>query len=130
MLTGYHGYNDLPFRQGETVTVRKGTLIKYRGNLIEAKRTYNVKIHSTGPGSSMCVGFMTRGGDPRFMFSSENDRWQCKQLYGTDDLSQLWPRMRAFEGSIFLAISNPTITWPGRGGYWMDADMNQFVDGV
>jgi cell volume regulation protein A len=62
-----------------------------------------------------------------FQFGYESDIRRCKEIYGTEDLTQLWPLMRVINGSIFLPFSNPVIRWAGSGGYWCDADINQLA---
>lgn len=49
-FVGYH--ETLPIKAGQTVTIKKGTIIKKGNELVEAKRTYKVVVHHTLSGSN------------------------------------------------------------------------------
>lgn len=49
-LIGYHDIHDLPVKQGDTVTIPKGTILRYRHEDKPAGRTYKVKVVSVSPG--------------------------------------------------------------------------------
>jgi len=42
---GYHDDSDLPVKRGDIVTIKKGTMVRHRGQVRPAKRTYQVTIN-------------------------------------------------------------------------------------
>ena len=124
---GFHRPEELPIKRGQELTIPKGTIYQHRGKLHETRRAHKVKVQSVLGGMSYCVGHRYNDGDVRFSYSNRRDRDNIKAAYGTDVLAQLWPLMTIRENSLFLPISNPEVTWAGAGGYWSDADINQFV---
>ena len=124
---GFHENSELPIKRGQELTIPKGTLYHHRGELHETRRAYKVRVHSVLNGMSVCVGHIYKDGHVNLNFMSRNDRETVEELYGTSDLSQLWPRMTVRNNSIYLPVSNPMVTWAGSGGYWSDADINQFL---
>jgi hypothetical protein len=128
MFLGFYHDSEIPFKAGQVVTLPKGTLVQTRLGLVENKRARRVKIDRILNGMSICVGHVYGGGTRvSFQFGYESDIRRCKEIYGTEDLTQLWPLMRVINGSIFLPFSNPVIRWAGSGGYWCDADINQLA---
>ena len=130
MITGYN--ENLPINRGDVVTIPKGTLIKYRGELKEITRAYRVKVDHVLSGQSIPVGAYFKHHDEcQFFYWSRSDREIVRRLYGTEDSSTLWPLMTTLDHgnylSLFLPIQNPEIVWAGRGGYWTSADINQIV---
>jgi hypothetical protein len=127
---GFHNVSELPIKQGQTLTLPKGTIYRHRGELREVKRATTIKVHSLQSGRSLCVGRIYKDGEVHFSFMSRNDPELIKKVYGHAIMEDLWPLMTVNEyGSVFLPVSNPEVTWAGAGGYWSDADINQFVDG-
>jgi hypothetical protein len=133
-FTGYYNDKDIPFKKGQTVEIPKGALLMTRKGLVEAKRSYTITVHHTLNGMSLPVGHKFRdNGEMHFSYTSRNDRETVKEIYGTDDLEALRDKMVEQDlGSpshtvLYLPVSNPTICWPGAGGYWVDCDINQLV---
>ncbi len=52
---GYHGDAQLPIKQGQVVTIRKGTLVRCNGVTKPAGRTYKVIVRSLGCGCNIFV---------------------------------------------------------------------------
>lgn len=128
LYRGFHEDNELPIRLGQTIQIPKGTIVEHRGQLQETKRSYRVRVDHVLNGMSYCVGYWHKPTQTaHFSFVSRYDRERVKELYGTDDLSQLWPLMSVRGGNIFLPIINPQVRWAGKGGYWSAADINQLL---
>lgn len=128
---GYHNENELPIKAGMSVKVPVGTLYECRGELVESKRVRSVKVDHVLPGQSFAVGYFRHAsGEVHFAYSHKEDPYTVKRFYGTDNLMELWPMMTVVDyghySTIFLPITNPAISWVGRGGYWCRADINQF----
>lgn len=70
-----------PFARGQTVVIRKGSIVRRNGQDVVVRRSYRIRIHSIGEG-----------------FSHED------------------------HGPV---VVNPSITWPGTGGYWTDLDLGK-----
>ena len=86
---GYHDDHELPLKRGDVVTIKKGTVIKFRGGTKLAGKTYKVTIDHILPGMSRVR------------------------------------RDRHFDDSV---TQNPSIRWPGPGGYWSEVDINDVVE--
>jgi len=86
---GYH--DDLPIKQGQIVTIKKGTMVRCNGVTKPAGRTYKITIHHILPGQNLYV-----------------------------------------EGNAFRRTVHPVMTpkvvWPGSGGYWAEADINDIPE--
>lgn len=127
---GFHYDNELPIKKGDNIKLPKGTLYRHRGELREVKRATTVKVHHILPGLSMCVGYFSPlFGKMYWNYLNRSDHSRLMDLYGLNyKLEELWPIMRVDEcGNVFIPLSNPEIVWAGSGGYWSDADINQFV---
>jgi hypothetical protein len=83
---GYTPVNQLPVKKGDTVTIRKGTSITFKGKVKPAGRTHDVVVDHVLPGT---VSTLDRLG--------------------------------------FNAPQNPTVRWPGSGGYWSEVDINDLL---
>lgn len=123
---GYHDVNTLPIQAGSVVTISKGTLYKYRGELREAKRAKKVTIKRVLCGISECVGHY-RNGEVSLYVHDRHTLARIQRQYGNTPLTELWPIMSVRDGYIFIPVQNPEIVWAGSGGYWSEADINQFV---
>jgi hypothetical protein len=87
---GYHEDHELPLKDGDVVTILKGTPIKTTHPTKKARvagRTYKVKINHILNGTTITVLNRNRG-------------------------EELGPR------------TNPSVRWPGEGGYWFEVDIN------
>lgn len=129
--TGYITEALLPIKAGMTVKLAKGVLYACRGKLVENKKNRSIKVNHVLPGQSLAVGFFHHAsGEVHFSYTQRHDIYTVKNLYGTDNLMDLWPLMTTSDydhySTIFLPISNPQVSWAGTGGYWCDADINQF----
>jgi len=123
---GYHDVNSLPIQAGDEVTITKGTLYKHRGELREARRAKKVRISHVLCGMSECVGHYHNGVVSLYI-TDRHTLARVQKRYGTTPLTELWPIMSVRDGSIFIPVQNPEIVWAGSGGYWSEADINQFV---
>ena len=93
---GYHRDDELPLKDGDIVTILRGTLIRTTMPRAEdktrvARRTYKVKINHLLNGTTITP--LTRRPD-----------------------EQLGPR------------TNPSVRWPGTGGYWFEVDINDIPE--
>ena len=126
--TGYCNLSDLPVREGDEITLPKGTPYTYRGELRETGRKTRVKVNHVLEGSDLVVGYYQRtSGHYHLGCASEADMHLVRKLYGTDNLEELWPRMRVsgdIHATIRLPLSNPEVCWAGSGGYWASVDIN------
>lgn len=105
---GYHDESKLPLKRGQTVTIKKGTKIHcmLRG-IVEAKKTFKIKIHHLMPGCSWSKRMIT-----------DRDR---------ETLKMTWEEINAYPGD-FIPQSNPGVSWPGTGGYWQTVDINEIPE--
>jgi hypothetical protein len=88
---GYHEDSELPIKKGDTVTIKKGTLVGTLGKGIKpAGKTYKVKIDHILNGVNR---YRDHHGEP-------------------------------------VEVQNPRIRWPGPGGYWSDADINDIPEAL
>jgi hypothetical protein len=94
--------NSTPLKRGDTVTVKKGTLIFHRGQWKPAGRTYKVKIHH---------------------FSAI---WTASASRVTP-YPESWPPVSAGSDNGVLC---PAICFPGSGGYWSDVNLNDIPEAI
>jgi len=87
--TGYCPEHRLPIKRGQTVTIKKGTMVKTVGKPEKAAgRTYKIKVHHL----------------------------MCGSVEYT-----------SHHGELVHAV-NPKVCWPGPGGYWSEADINDIPE--
>jgi hypothetical protein len=76
----------------------------------------------------MRVGHRWLDGTIELYFQSDADQRDFRNKYGTENIADIWPLLRMNQyGSIFAPLQNPKLVWAGKGGYWSEADINQFV---
>jgi hypothetical protein len=125
------------FKQGDTVTILKGTVIKTTHPQFPekcAKRTYKIKINHVLRGWSICVGarhFDAKG-------NMEHEGWQG--VHRSDEhhvrgvlggpITNEALRAHCHEGErykrpdgssychLLIRITPPSFRWAGTGGYW------------
>lgn len=132
MKPKYTGYcENISFKAGQSVVLPKGTLVKDRKGLRALTRAQTVKIDHTLPGASACVGYKVReNGEYHLFFPTGGMKHEIAKIYGTTDLNALKDKIGEYDGGVsyvnlFLPIQNPVIRWAGRGGYWVECDINQ-----
>lgn len=91
---GYCNESSLPIKQGMTVTIKKGVMVKtvYK----EAKpagKTYKIKVHHILPGHTKVYHRQENVAPYNFIEVREN-------------------------------LENPKLVWAGPGGYWSEVDIN------
>lgn len=95
---GYYRDDELPLKDGDIVTILKGTRIKTTMPRAEdkvryAKRTYKVRINHLLNGTTITI-----------------------QNRGRDFDLPLGP------------LTNPSVRWGGTGGYWFSVDINDIPE--
>lgn len=145
-LQGYYPYSEIPFKKGDVVTVPKGTLIKSTGGAPKVStRTQKVTVHHVMPGSMAFLVEKLSGG--RFYFDCVDRTMEdaLTRAGATEALKILQgPNVDLFAEEIiqdlegrgllrwdgdngYLVLDNPQVVWPGSGGYWREADVNNVV---
>ncbi len=102
---GYHEDNELPIKRGDVVTIPKGTTVR---TMHPSRKLYVTKRSQKVTVDHILNGIGLPEGHPR-----------CDEFY------------RAFhdhETSATRQIRNPSIRWPGTGGYWCEADINDVLE--
>lgn len=97
---GYCDTHSLPIKQGMTVTIRKGVMVKtvYK----EAKpagKTYKIKVHHILPGRTKIHHLQESIPPYNFMEVKEH-------------------------------LDNPKLVWAGPGGYWSEVDINDVPEAI
>lgn len=120
------GYqNNVPIKKNQIVTIKKGTpidIFTQKGKT--ASKTYKVKVHHVLCGRSFFVGYYHNGEFHESWMSSNDKEW-VQELYGTTDLTRLWPLLTVWpNGNVFIHIDSPKVVWVGAGGYWHEVDIN------
>lgn len=121
---GFCEQYELPIKQDDVVVIKKGIMVKTVGRLEKpAGKTYKVKVNHILSGQSLYIGRMMDN-ELLNVFDSSDLRIAMK-MYGTDDLTILYPMTRVDDnGHILLHIESPKVVWAGPGGYWTEADIN------
>ena len=140
---GYYNLKDLPVKRGDKVRIPKGTTLRSMnpavGGPYLSKRAQTITVNHLIEGRTFKIANVD-------MDMDEGDRWHwcmtdrdiqeiCKELglSGTTaemdaalkEIAVLVPHQ--FSGHYFeaqVAVGTPVVCWPGRGGYWVDADIN------
>jgi hypothetical protein len=133
-MTKYVGYLDdsaIPFKQGEKVVIPAGTKVKTMHpsrNEYVTKRRQTITVHHLLNGRSIRVAMMSncdRHAFPQFANAyAEFDalREMMRDMTG-DELRLAY----AMQDEILIHPSNATVCWPGTGGYWCEADINDLL---
>jgi hypothetical protein len=147
---GYHPDHTLPFKRGDTVWVPKGTLISGTyGPPKVSTRNQKVVVHHLMPGS---MALLARKSDGNRLYIFHVDKGMIDVLVragATEALKILQgPNVDLFAEEViqdlddrgllrwdgedgedgeegYLVLSNPKVVWPGSGGYWREADINE-----
>lgn len=139
---GYYEPSELPIKCGDTVRVKRGTVVKrlFHGEK-RAKQTYTITVDHVLSGRAMNVGTFHPADDQgpdRLALMSFREKYSepFARIYGTHNLEALVFYMVAVPRitvsgkvyySLFLPLSNPEVRWAGSGGYWMEADINDIL---
>jgi hypothetical protein len=97
--------NQISLKQQDVVTIKKGTLVLYRGEWKPAGRTYKVRIHH---------------------FSAI---WVTQAAKATP-YPVSWPDLSDPLINPTIGILSPSICFPGSGGYWSDVNLNDIPEAM
>ena len=88
---GYHEVHDLPFRQGQRVRIRKGTVISKTksGSSFVAGRTYVVEVRSLDNGADGYVrdGHVVEAQNPRVVWVGSGGYWHSADINDVEVLT-------------------------------------------
>lgn len=145
---GYHDKDSLPIKPGDRVKIAKGTPVMSmypgRDGWQPVGRTYSVKVHHLMPGMSLTVGHIDKDGGLSWGMVHWRDLYHYCRSAGIDipygpsgkpetvlqtildsgKVELVEPSWDIHKKDIRLHVRNPTIVWPGRGGYWNEVDIN------
>jgi hypothetical protein len=128
---GYHENKDLPFQQGQEIVIPKGTPVHSmkRGHFVTARKQ-TIRVNHFGCGQSFGIGYFHDGQRIAGTHHNRSDIPVLEALYGTADLDVLihHPDAVIRERTIFIPTQNPTVVWPGTGGYWCEVDINLLLE--
>lgn len=129
---GFHENSDLPFRQGQEIVIPKGTPVHSmkRGHFTTTRKQ-TITIHHFGCGQSFSIGNLINGERRAGSHYNRSDIPVLEALYGTADLEVLihHPDAAIVRGhTISIPTQNPTVIWPGTGGYWCEVDINLLLE--
>jgi len=127
--SGYTPIEELPVKKGDTVLIPRGAFIRTMHPSKHdryAGRSYRVRVNHTLGGSEVQVGHVYTDGSFREA-CWHGDLRSIKEEYGTEDIASLWPVMKVIGNIVLLPLSNPSVRWPGEGGYWCEVDINDVV---
>lgn len=129
-FTGYH--SEIPFKREQVVVIPAGTVVR---TMHPARKTYTtkrkqtVKIDHTLPGQSMTIGMMTD--KDRYYYPEHKatfDRYDEMILDArTHPDNEIGSKMWREAHEMKVHVSNPSIRWPGTGGYWCEVDINALL---
>jgi len=104
---GYHKTENLPSIRGKKVTIPKGT------------RYHSMKdgeYHVTGRKMTVTVNHLSSG--------QEVPDYDWERYYKDSHPNPV----KSLNHSNYYVLSNPGVVWPGSGGYWHTADLNDVED--
>lgn len=128
---GFHQDEQLPFKKGQEIVIPKGTPVHSmkRGHFITTRKQ-TVTINHFGCGQSFHIGHFRDGERHAGSHYNRNDIPKLEGLYGTADLELLvhHPDAVVKGRDIFIPTQNPSVIWPGTGGYWCEVDINLLLE--
>lgn len=102
---GYHNREEMaciPIKKGSIVKIPRGTIVKQVGKDPKlAGKTYLTEVHHLLSGRSVPAAEIDGEQEP---------------FYYRNESGQICARM--------VPVENPKVVWPGSGGYWCEADIN------
>lgn len=98
---GYHDDHELPLKKGQQVTIKKGTTIRS----MHPDPAKKVKV--AGKTYKIYVDHLLPG-------RSETE-WQEDPETGKHE-------------QVRKPLENPSVRWPGEGGYWCEVDINDIPE--
>lgn len=98
---GYYEHNELPIKRGQTVTIKKGTTIRS----MHPDPAKKVKV--AGKTYKITVDHLLPG--------------RSKIEMQRNETTGKYEEVRT-------PIDNPTVRWPGEGGYWCEVDINDIPE--
>lgn len=156
MYIGYHETKSLPIKRGQTVTIPKGTKVKSfnpsrREYVLTRAQTVTVNHLMNGQTYTAASVIVKDGVETSFRWSvSDRDIHSMMEILDipNETPAEKAAALAALEAKarehlvlryerdghqVFDAIihtSNPTIVWPGTGGYWCEVDINDVLPKV
>jgi hypothetical protein len=128
---GFHNDRDLPFTKGQKIVIPVGTpvLNLKRGNYVTTRKQ-TITINHFGCGQSFHIGYLVDGKRVSGSHYNRSDIPLLEGKYGTADLEVLihHPDAVVRDKDIFLPTRNPSVLWPGTGGYWSEVDINLLLE--
>lgn len=97
---GYHDQHDLPVKKGDRVTIRKGTVIR-----------------TTHPQRS-----------PSYIAGRTYKVTIHHMMEGSSDTKHEWDEAAQKYREVRIPRDNPSVNWPGEGGYWCWVDLNEIPE--
>lgn len=101
LFEGYKEDENLPIRKGQIVTIKKGTVIR------------------------------TMHPDPAKKTKIAGRTYKVKVhhvLNGMSEHKHVWDQEARCYADSYIPINNPSVRWPGEGGYWFEVDINDIPE--
>lgn len=138
--------------RGTEITIPAGiqvhSLHPSRGGFSTTTKKQKIRIHHFVPGVTLQVGYFypLRDEEPCWYISGDFMVETARQLYGSLDPEVLRPylisevqsyRTVHHDGSdaqlpneiaMLLPVTDPVVNWPGAGGYWKSANVNDIPE--
>jgi len=122
-FSGYHDSATLPVKRGQTIVIPAGTTVKTmhpsRASYV-TKRKQTVKIDHVLSGSSISG-----------LDALQDRKWRAgleRRGYDFTHLEELYKANSREFYDFRVPISNPSVRWPGAGGYWNEVDINDILE--
>ena len=120
---GYHETGSLPFRQGQEIVIPRGvrvaTMHPSRNDYV-TKRTQSVKVHHFLSGRSVALHYALGDRYIRRMLEQRGVDLAALERDSDSNPCAGYRRM--------VHLENPKVCWPGTGGYWCEADINDLLE--
>lgn len=128
-FVGYHDTKTLPFRDGDTVTIPAGVLVKTMHPSKEPYRTVRKQTltidHILG-GMSEAIWLCKRSRYPQYseLFALYDLAMDVAYEVGCKTKQR---KIIDFANKLAIPHANPELRWPGSGGYWCWVDINDLL---
>lgn len=119
---GYHGYDDLPFQKGQEVIIPSGVTVKTMHpsrDSYTTSRKQKVRIHHFLPGQTVRL------------IDAVKDRHVRQIAQERFDMNELEAEVERDHAGAYdkrIPLQNPTLCWPGTGGYWCEVEINDVLE--
>ena len=115
---GFHDTKDLPFKKGQTVVIPAGVVVRSTNPSARervTKRKQTIKVNHLMNGREVDDRDFKR-------------YWPDATPYKSYERFMESNSGKKYSTGIWHVLENPSVVWPGSGGYWCEVDINDILE--